>query len=575
MLSLRLRLALTVFWASVGCAVIGATLLGALTLHQQKKFEIQRIKEAYSVATSDLGLGNMVSLVESVPALDPTAISEVRGICHATGVGLALLPSYASDTPSAATPNFSADAPSQSLPETSTRFAIGRQDSAAVSRLASQPHSTVHLCGTRVSGAGMEFIEPLNGAGQSSVDLVLVTGGTSWLALISKAGIGSIALFAGVLVVAAIAARFAVRQLRAATLGYSPVQLAAIVEEQEAMLQGISEGVVGCDPGGRVRFFNSEAKRILNLPNHSVGRPIRVLIRGSRLRQVVSGETGGKDLPVVVGDSVVIVNNIQVSRGGQDLGYVVTLRDQTEWESLLKELDSLVGMTNALRAQAHEFSNKLHTIIGLIELGEPAEAIAVATEISLAQASATERMRESIGDPMISAMLLAKTAAASERAVDLRIDEASRVRGKITAPAEILSVIGNLIDNAIDAASSEMFQIGWKTADRGWVSILVLDENGCLHIEVSDSGPGIANDILPDIFTDGFSTKESRYGARRGLGLALVNQIVARSNGSVGVTNNPGAHFRITIPFAVSYEDGLRATGEVDSPEDGDALASN
>lgn len=552
MLTLRFRLAGTVLLASIACAILGATLIGALIIHQQRRFELLRITEAYAVATSDLRIGNSISFSQSVPELAPTMIRAVEDLCHATGVGIALLPSYETTNPAAIRTNFSADGTEVPYSIGPTRFQIGPQNSFQISKLASNTQLT-QLCGLPIKTAQVAYIEPLTGTGHSSADLLLLGTKTSWLTLLGDVGLGSILLFLGILTIAGVAVKIVLKQLRAATLGYSPVQLAGILEKQEALLQGIPEGVTGCDPSGKIRFFNAEAKRILNLPNQSIGRPLRVLVRGARLRQVVDGEIPGRDLPVVVGESVVIVNHIKVKRLGEDLGYVVTLRDQTEWESLLKELDSLVGMTDALRAQAHEFSNKLHTIIGLIEIGQYAEAVAVATEISLAHSSISRRVSESIGNPMISAMLLAKAAAASERAVDLVIDDESCVHGKIVSPAEILSVIGNLIDNAIDAASSQVIQLGWETSERGWVRILVRDVDGDLLIEVSDSGPGISNDVLPDIFTDGFSTKESRYGARRGLGLALVNQVISRSRGTIEVKSDPGAHFSILIPGAVLY----------------------
>ncbi len=550
-LTLRARIAATVLLASIVCALIAAILIGAVMLEQQKKFETQRINEAYSVATSDLDLGNLVSLDNGLPTINQNSVPMVRTLCHATGIGLVLIPSYVTANPFAAKTNFAQDSP---VFQSGTRYNIGRQSASAISSL-SQSSQTKPICGQSLSAAQVAYLEPLPGRSHSNVDLLLIGRSPSWFTIIRDAGLGTIAMLLGVLAVGSFSLRLVLKQLRAATLGYSTVQLAAILEEQEAMLQGISEGVAGCDSSGRIRFFNSEAQRILKLPKQSVGRPLSVLVRGARLRQVVTGEISGRDLPVVVGDSVVIVNHIKVNQGEQDLGFVVTMRDQTEWEGLLKELDSLVGMTSALRAQAHEFSNKLHTIIGLIEIGQPEEAVAFATEISLSHASISERLRISIGDPMITAMLIAKSASASEKAVDLIVDEPSSIGGRLISPSEILSVMGNLIDNAIDAASSGVVQVGWQTTQRGWVKVLVNDVDGDLFIDVRDSGPGIANEVLPDIFTDGFSTKSSRYGARRGLGLALVKQVISHAGGKISIKNDPGAHFEIVIPGAVMYPD--------------------
>lgn len=540
-----------VLLASLACALVAAILIGEVMLHQQMRFDIARIQETYKLATSDRLLSKSTMLIGGTPTVSKNELSTISAICHTGSVGMALVPSYATTDPRANRPIFDSEPSSPPTANNPVKFGIGLQNSQQVSSVISSPQ-TDSICGPNISNSTIVYIEPLPGSNHS-VDLLLTGNSPSWITFIKAVGLGTIVLFVAVLAIAAIALRFVLKQLRAATLGYSPVQLAAILEEQEALLQGISEGVAGCDPEGNIRFFNSEAKRILNLPKQSIGRPLRVLVRGARLRQVISGEISGRDLPVIVRDSVVIVNHIKVRQGEVDLGYVITMRDQTEWEGLLKELDSLVGMTNALRAQAHEFSNKLHTIVGLIEIGQSGEAVAFATEIAMTHTSVSTRLHDSIGDSMISAMLLAKSASASERAVDLIIEEESSINGQIISPSEILSVLGNLIDNAIDAASSKVIQLGWKTSERGWVKVLIRDSKEDLVIEVSDSGPGIADDILPNIFTDGFSTKESRYGARRGLGLALVKQVITHSGGTVTVTNSPGAHFSIRIPGAILY----------------------
>jgi two-component system CitB family sensor kinase len=390
-------------------------------------------------------------------------------------------------------------------------------------------------------------------------DLVVSTSSESLYQILAGSGWKLWLAILATLALAALGMSIAGRQLREATLGMSPTQLASVIEEQQALLEGIYEGVIGLDSEGRIRFFNNEAQRLLNLPKHSTGRPLSVLVRGSRLKAVLTQQITGSDLPVVVGDSVLIINNIEVNQEGRSLGYVITIRDQTEQEGLLKELDSLVGMTETLRAQAHEFSNKLHTIIGLIEIGEAQEAVAFARDVSLTQDTISTRLADQVKDPMVTALIFAKGAAAAERSVKLVVDETTHLDAKLVNPAEVLSVLGNLIDNAIDAAALPALQVGWNSSDPGWVRVKLTNLGQDLLLEVEDSGTGIPAELREDVFVDGFSTKQSRHGARRGLGLALIKQVVSKSSGSIEVSNTPGAYFRIVIPFSVGPAKPKRA----------------
>ncbi|MDA8025092.1 MAG: ATP-binding protein [Actinomycetota bacterium] len=338
------------------------------------------------------------------------------------------------------------------------------------------------------------------------------------------------------------------RRNLAATFGLSSAELSSLIQEQEALLKGISEGVIACDTNGEVRFFNAESRRLIGIPERSIGRPLKHLIRGRRLRQIVTGEVSGRDLPVVVGRSILSISRLPVERDGKNLGHVITIQDRTEWEGLLRELDGMVGMTEALRAQAHEFSNKIHTIVGLIELGESAEAINFALNLSTRESLTNERLEE-IDDPLLRALIIAKSAVTSERGVTLGVTNETRVHGALKNSLDILTVVGNLIDNALDAVLSKgepetTFQ---SSDDSKWIELDLETIEDDLYITVTDSGCGVPNALLSSIFTDGYSTKVAGRGYRRGLGLALVAQIAAKYNGDVEVENIPGASFTVSL----------------------------
>ncbi|MGC8481711.1 MAG: sensor histidine kinase, partial [Acidimicrobiales bacterium] len=336
--------------------------------------------------------------------------------------------------------------------------------------------------------------------------------------------------------------------------------LRGLLQEHQALLQGISDGVVGCDNDGIVQFANDEARRLLRLPTTCIGRPLPHLVRGKRLREVLAGEYYGRDLPVVVGNAILSISRLNVEHDGATLGFVITIQDRTEWESLLRELDGMVGMTDALRAQAHEFSNRLHTIVGLIELGNTEEAVSFAVNLS-SRRSLPSSTLDSVDDPMLKALLLAKSAVASEKGISLHVADDTNLPGSLQHPIDVLTIVGNLIDNAIDAVleSSPLPLIGALDSfdERGWITLRMRTSGEDLAIDVSDSGNGIDPEIESSIFVDGFSTKTSSRGTRRGLGLAMIAQIVAKYNGSITVTSNPGATFAVVLPGAILPEDDL------------------
>lgn len=331
------------------------------------------------------------------------------------------------------------------------------------------------------------------------------------------------------------------RSLKRQTMGLELDAIAGLFQEREAMLHGIREGVLGLDTHNRVRLANDEARSMLRLPPDYLGRPLTDLVPPGRLTDVIIGRPEGPDQLILLEHQVVVANRMPVhaERGGH-LGWVVTFQDRTEPEGLMRELDAVLGLTEGLRAQSHEFSNRLHTLVGLVELGRYDEAIAFVTEVSTARNGLAEYLLETLVDPMVVALLLAKTSVALERGVELRVRSDQRFEGRLSEVGDLLTVLGNLIDNAVDAAA-----LGHP---QPWVEVEFATVGSDLLLRVSDSGPGIAEADREAIFIDGWSTKGSRSGARRGLGLALVRQIVQRRGGFVEVSHQDGAVFSVLLP---------------------------
>jgi two-component system, CitB family, sensor kinase len=344
-----------------------------------------------------------------------------------------------------------------------------------------------------------------------------------------------------VLAVGVLAALGLSRRLKRQTFGLELREIAALLQEREAMLHGIREGVLGYDRNERVLLANDSARRLLSLPPSSLGRPLREMLPEGRLRDVVTGEVTGSDLLVLHGDRILVANRMPIRRDRrQHVGWVVTFQDRTESESLKRELDEAIGLTETLRAQSHEFANRLHTLVGLVELGRYEEAVQFVTDVSAARGELTDQLLTTIGDPKLAALILAKVSLAAERDVALRLMPDSRVGQGITQVSEVLTVVGNLVDNAIDAAA--------QSPPPRQVELTLVAAGSGLLIRVRDTGSGVPHDMRETIFMDGVTTKSSATGARRGLGLALVRQVVEGLGGMISVGHDEGAVFTAVLP---------------------------
>jgi two-component system CitB family sensor kinase len=329
------------------------------------------------------------------------------------------------------------------------------------------------------------------------------------------------------------------RKIKRVTFGLDPAEIVSLLQEREAMLHGIREGVIGFDAKGRVSVINAEAQRLLAVGPGATGRTAEQLVPAGRLRDLLTGQVDGPDQVALTDESLLVVNRMPVVLGDRDVGSVVTVRDRTEMEALIRELRSVTSLTTALRAQEHEFANRLHVVSGLLELGDQEEAASYLAEISECSIAQSGDLRSRVGPPVVAALLLAKVTVAAEQGTHLLITRDSHLDRPDADQHALLTIVGNLVDNAIEALSGRP----------GPREVVVhLDDRDGVDIVVSDNGPGLAGCELDRIFQDGYSTKTGDSGTRRGLGLALVHRIVHRAGGSITVTPGPGARFEVRLP---------------------------
>lgn len=343
-----------------------------------------------------------------------------------------------------------------------------------------------------------------------------------------------------VLALSAVGSILLARRIKRVTYGLEPSSIASLLREREALLHGIKEGMVAFDTEGRISVINDEARRLLGLDGPVIGKSLEQIMPPGRLLDLLSGTISGTDEVTLTDESLLVINRMLVMLSGQHIGSVVTVRDRTEVEGLIREVHAINGLSEALRAQEHEYANRLFVIAGLMEMGEYTQATAYLAQISKTHWSIGKDLRSRIDSPELAALLLAKITIASEHGVQLTISEDSHLYLPQFDLQVLLTIVGNLVDNAIDAVLDQ--------PDPREVTVRLTDDDG-VHIIVSDTGPGVPSDRINDVFLDGYSTKNPRSGGmRRGLGLALVSRIVRRSGGTITTTPGPSGHFEVYLP---------------------------
>src|SRR5207302_6092461 len=233
----------------------------------------------------------------------------------------------------------------------------------------------------------------------------------------------------------------------------------------------------------------------------------------------------------------IVVSRIPLRIHGKLVGAIATFRDQTELEELARELKGTRSYADTLRAQAHEFANKLHTIAGMLELGWQDEAVAYITRATRQQQEWIDELPRRIADTALAALLMGKASVASERGIIFALSPGSQLEAHDGLGDVLATIVGNLVENAFDAVEGQ---------SRREVTLHIHDRNGDIQLEVRDSGPGVAPALAARIFEAGYSTKAS--GGQRGIGLALVKRLVTQHAGEVSVRNDGGAVFTVRLP---------------------------
>lgn len=335
-----------------------------------------------------------------------------------------------------------------------------------------------------------------------------------------------------------------VRVLKRILFGLEPYEISTLFEQRQAILNSVKEGVVAMDDQAHVTLVNPAARTLLNDPmtGSMVGTDgiDDTPVIHHYLQEVLNNGHARRDEELNANGRLLLSNTVPVRSRGQIIGAVCTFRDKTEISRLIQRLTGMVNYVDALRERSHEFMNKLHVILGLLHMKNYAQVERYILKTANNYQTEIGFLLEKIKSPVIAGFLLSKINRASDCGHRLTISDASFVpdSGNEDQLAALITVIGNLVENALDALSSQT---------EGEIHVMLHYQNGWLACEVSDDGPGIAAGMLTTIFDKGFSTK----GENRGVGLFLLKQQTEYVGGSISVESEPGVftQFLVKLPW--------------------------
>lgn len=337
------------------------------------------------------------------------------------------------------------------------------------------------------------------------------------------------------------------RDIRKDTLGLEPRQIASLYRDRDAIISSVSEGIIAMDNKGNITLINRAAETILGITQNYVKKPIHLAIPNLGVLKMLKNKRSVSSFELKLKEKVLIMNAVPIMEGEAEMGAVLSFRDKTEMLDIINTLSEVKEYSEDLRAQTHEFTNKLYIISGLLQLGHYDEAIEMLqSEIDLHELN-NRLVFEQIKDPKVQALILGKIGKASEKKVKFFVDENSSLDllPEHIKTTELSVIIGNIVDNAIEEA-------GIQNTEKQ-VSFFALDIGNDIIFEVTDNGRGIPEVSIDAIFELGYSTKNAKG---RGYGLYNVKKVVKELNGTIEVSSNQaGTTFTVYLPKSWNREE--------------------
>ncbi|MGO4784449.1 ATP-binding protein [Cryobacterium sp. W22_MBD10_FK3] len=324
-------------------------------------------------------------------------------------------------------------------------------------------------------------------------------------------------------------------RLRRRLYGVEPGEMLALVQSRAAMTDGVQDGVIGIDDDGRIAFMNAGAKRLLAVAGPVEGRHAREALPAAVAALLDTETRPGTRQLITAGRTLVVTRSTAVA-DGRAVGSTLVIQDRSELESMLATLGDERARSGVLRVEAHDFDNRMHVVAGLLRLGEFDDASSYLDSLPRAERPGASAEWQRIQSPVLAALLASRQAQADAEGITLTISEDSRVAPDVVVGPAELTVVGNLLSNAIEAADSS-------------IEVFLFGDGDGLELIVDDDGPGVSEADAQHIFESGRTSKEAD-GWRHGIGLAVVHDHVAERGGEISIDRADlgGARFQVQLP---------------------------
>jgi CitB family two-component system sensor histidine kinase MalK len=338
------------------------------------------------------------------------------------------------------------------------------------------------------------------------------------------------------------------RKIKKSMFGLEPYEIGKLLEERSAMLQSTKEGILAVDQDARITLINNEALRLFKEAGKNgnpVGRSVEEYIPNLHLKNVLETGTPRINEEINLSGITLLSNQLPISMENEIVGAITTFRDKTEMNQLAEELTGVKLYAEALRAQSHEFMNKLHVILGLVHLERYEKLSEYINQISDSLQNEVGYITSKVKDPALAGFILGKMSYAREFGAELSFTGEGILPEPINQEVthELITILGNLIDNALEALIEQ---------ENKKLSVHFDYYDHELSFEVADNGPGINEETAGRVFTKGFSTK----GDNRGIGLFLVKRSLEKLHGDIDLFTKAGegTRFILTIPYLAKEE---------------------
>lgn len=333
------------------------------------------------------------------------------------------------------------------------------------------------------------------------------------------------------------------KHIKKETFELEPHEISRMLTERTAAFNAMHEGVIAIDNNKVITIFNEKAKQMLNISGNVIGKDIRDIIADTFLPEILTQDAPIYNQEISVQQKNILSNRVRITIGEKTIGAVAIFQDRTDVTRIAEELTSVKAFVEALRAQNHEHMNKLHTIAGLIQLGNLDEALLYVFQITEKQTELTRFLTQHIHDDNLVGLLLSKVSIGRERGIDLIFDPNMKLDRfpRDMDHHDFVLIIGNLIENAFAAFKH-------SEEDKKQVYLSIEQDDMTCTIVVEDNGSGIPDNIQHHIFERGFTTKGAEGS---GIGLYLIAQIINKSRGEINLQSAPneGTSFILSFPM--------------------------